>query len=379
MPSAKGILAHPAVRRVLALDPKDGRKTEQVETDEAPPKQKNGAGSGADAAPHLPWELVDEPRHQQLARRAGRALLWATVGLLVLLGLRSVIAPPRAVHEVRQVTKSSPAEEFPQTEAQAVATRFARSYLTLPGGPGKQPQQVRSQRAAEMRQDTAVDLSSTWDGTGTQSVLTLLPGDVRATSATAATVDVLAEVDNVKQKTTPAPKPKPGQKPVKATTTQQHHRGWLTLSVPVQEVGGRVVVSASPLFRSTPAAQAPSEQSRITEDTAASDATRANVDAFLRAWAGNDAAQLRAVTAPGARLSPLGQQLTYSQLSRWAVEKAPGSQNTRTGHAQVVWKTASGASITQRYTLQLQKVAAGGTTDLRVATATADPTTTEEN
>lgn len=392
----------PLVRKVLALpEPKPDYDDEPEAGAPRPAARK--AGSQAS-----PWETVDETKGQETRRKAGMVVLWCAVAFFVLLGIRSLFVGGQAA----QPAPAAATSEFPTGEAQAVADRFITNYLTLPGN----DQDAQDARQKALAQDTPLDLSNTWNGDGSQQVLTVLPGQVEQLGAGTAQVRLLVQVadaastpaataspstttpskpakhakgkdgktkksDTKKEK--PAP---PTTPPAQPAATAPKDATWLNVVVPVQMAGGRVVVSGAPVFTSSPKAGAvnPPEAPADT-DSALSDRTRGTVTAFFQAWAGDDGAALDAATAPGARMAPLGSAVTFEKLVDWRVYAAKDhgkpqpssaptpkpSQRQRQASAVVAWRLPSGATLTQTYTVTLRTVTGSGITDWRVAQATA--------
>ncbi|MGO4417247.1 hypothetical protein AB4Z54_00325, partial [Streptomyces sp. MCAF7] len=75
-----------------------------------------------------PWPTHEERSGAVFMRRFGRGLVWTVVVLAAVTGVRSWFWPDEASAPAPAPVKSA-APSYPDAEAQAVASRFARAYL----------------------------------------------------------------------------------------------------------------------------------------------------------------------------------------------------------------------------------------------------------
>ncbi|MFF6984259.1 conjugal transfer protein [Streptomyces sp. NPDC008343] len=286
-----------------------------------------------------PWSTLDEKSGTAALRRLGRGALWAVVGLAVITGVRSWIIPNDSAPESTPTpTKTAPA--YPSDEAQAVAGRFARLYLTWDDD---DPDTRAAALAAVLPKDS--DTAMGWDGHGQQDVLAVQPGAVvTATQGQARVrVDVLIRV--TEQEATPAA----GKK--KATPAKTADR-WIGLDVPVVQTAGTVVVTGAPGMVGMPTSGPEAPELKTPEaDADFARQTTETVDTFFKAYAGGDTA---AVTAPGATVPPLPSGVTLVGVKSWTADAGTGDD--RTGTAHVTWQLG-GAQVEQTYRIELTRVA----------------------
>ncbi|MEU5900349.1 conjugal transfer protein [Streptomyces venezuelae] len=278
-------------------------------------------------------------------RRVGKAVLWAVVGLMAAGGVRAAFFPPTptVVHDKRPATPANARDDVPEADAQQVAARYARSYLTWSAANPKA-------RGEELARDLpkGADTDAGWDGNGSQLVAQTIPGTVRQTAPHQARVSVDARVSSTQGS---------GKK---ARTVSSWHR----LEIPVAASGGRVLVAGEPALvglRSPVDWKAPGQP---TPDNDFSRKTRTAIVAFFKAWADGTENQ---ATAPGAAISPIGSDLTFRALDSWAAQKGSGPR--RTGIAEVRWEMA-GAVVQQTYRITLDEVTASGASRWQVRQVT---------
>jgi hypothetical protein len=247
---------------------------------------------------------------------AGRILLWATLVVLLVAGIRSIIGP--------RVLPSGPTTgqrvSFPADAAKAYATRFAQAYLTYDqSSPGAHAGAL----AAFLAPGEAVPA---WDGAGKETVANLVPANLEMRGTDVAVVTVAAEVD----------------------------AGWVYLAVPVRVSEAAMVVTAPPTFVAPPAtASLPAETGVSNPDTGLAMSLMPMLKAFFTAYAAGDATQLRYFEAPGSHLQGLGGTVSLGGVVN--VVAAPGGI-TRRLSVTVAWRTGSGASLMQAYDLDVQQV-----------------------
>lgn len=304
-----------------------------------PPAQVDPPPECASGAVDIPgWTLEPERRRFRLGRVLGKVLLFGAATVVMAVGVRSLVAPQHS-----DAPAPSTAAEFP-TDASAIAARFATAYLTTQGDP--------AERTGILAMDVApnAQVATDWHGTGTSRADAVLPADLHiADNRRSAWVSVLARVTTLTPRTS-------------GRATQATR--WVTLSVPLQAVGGRAVVSGTPAFVSMPV---PGEidQSLVQTptDEAVTTATRDGAQAFFKAFGSSDAAAVEQATAPGAAIQPLGAGISLKSVDSWSVEE--GSSSARTAHAAVTW-ILSGSTVQQSYRVGLIATSAGGTQAWRV-------------
>lgn len=365
------------------------------------------------------YAILHESSGQRRLRKARRVGIYLLLAVVVLGALRSLTMDGSRTTVVEKSTASS---EFPTGEAQAIAARFTRSYMTLPSGEAGDPSQAAEDRLKLLRRDSPADFTDSWNGRGSQTVLSVLPGQVRVASATTATVEVLVQVATgedtkpeetpEKPKGTPSPSSTPSpsktpktskkagaagtavvvpaaaddEKPAAAEPTPQ----WFAVSVPVQTTDDRVIVTGTPAFGSFPDAGQMSDSPAPMANERLSRSTERHAEAFFQAWSSGDETSLDAATAPGAQLRPL-HGLRFVGLTDWQVheqDNSPGTStakpttretDTREAAATVRWQLPGGAQVTQQYEVTLRAVKGGGVTDWRVSEARAHTTNPAES
>lgn len=355
------------------------------------------------------WAPIDTSDERARVRKLGRVVLWCVVGLLVFIGLRSMLSSSDRTPAAAPSAKPTAGASFPTGQAQAVAQRWAKNYLTF-NGQNDQATQARKQALAQDT-STGIDLDRAWNSAGVQSVSALLPGQVTASSDTAATVTVYAQVSDTDPAASPSSSPSPSStssapkassKP-KATkkaakketkksaadlsTAQVVPAGlgsddntaaspsasagsdWIGLTIPVGWDGHRVVVTGLPAFVGLPQpGDATQDQGKLPQsDSSLSAKTRTTAETFFRAYAGSDAGALQAVAAPGASLAPLGGQVQLGTVQSWTVYAGSGTaaRKSRSAQAVVIWR-AGDAQLTQAYDVRLVNVTGGAASEWRV-------------
>lgn len=316
----------------------------QEDGDETPTK----VDQHAEVAPG--WTMEREPRRDSWRRNVGRTLVFGTVALLALLGVRSLFVRPAEPEADERTT-------FPVQAAQATASRFAATYLASAATDDE-----RRARTAMLALDIAggASVKTDWSGSAGATVGQVVPGALQVSEdGQRAAVTVLVLMQRPKSAAS-----KPADEPAEPAAQ------WVGLSVPVVADQGRVGVSASPAFVALPSPpEVKGAPSDAADDTATATETRDGAEAFFRAFAGTDAAALEQATAPGAHIEPVGGAVTFVSLDAWDV--AEGSPDERAARALVTWEVA-GATIQQSYRLTLSAISAGGDRSWRVQSVTAD-------
>jgi hypothetical protein len=282
--------------------------------------------------------MLDERSGSAFARRLGRGVLWTMVGAFALLGAKSVLLPKQTPAAPAQTTNPAQAGPvYPADEAQAVAARYARAYLSWDEAT---PETRAASLAAVL--PAGADTKTGWDGKGRQDVLAVESGTVTPSAQKQARVRVDVLVRSV-----PAAPPKKGAPAAPALPAY-----WVGLDVPVVQAAGRVIVTGPPGMVGIPGAgpKAP-ELTGPEADTAFGEQTAETVAKFFAAYAaGGD---VEAVTAPGASVPPLPMGVLLVEVTSWTADRGSGAD--RTGTARVMWRTG-GAQLEQTYRVELTRV-----------------------
>ncbi|MFE7412721.1 hypothetical protein [Streptomyces laurentii] len=287
--------------------------------------------------PAAPWVTLDERSGSAFARRLGRGVLWTLVGAFALLGAKSVLLPKQTPAPAQSAAPAQAGPAYPAGEAQAVAARYARAYLSW-------DEAVPETRAAALAAvlPEGADTKTGWDGKGKQDVLAVEAGTVTPAAQKQARVRV-----DVLVRAAPAAPPKKG-----APAAPVLPASWVGLDVPVVQAAGRVIVTGPPGLVGIPAAGPKAPELTIPEaDVAFGEQTAETVQKFFAAYA--DGGDVEAVTAPGASVPPLPAGVSLVEVASWTADK--GSGPDRTGTALVTWRTG-GAQLEQTYRVELTRV-----------------------
>ncbi|MEU5418394.1 conjugal transfer protein [Streptomyces sp. NPDC020667] len=314
-------------------------------TGQVPPEA--GAQGASDS--QVPWQIEDEKSGAKFAVKAGRGVLWGVVALAAITGVRSWIWAPAPAKPVQAKADSGP--QYPVEEAQAVAARFARSYLTWDEG---DPQARADALARDLPR--GADAAAGWNSKGRQQVLVVQPstvsvlGDKRArvrvdvlvNTPDAAPADKGDKKDDGKKDDA---KKDDGKKDAKSATR------WMGLEVPVVQAAGRVVVTGQPgivgVPNSGPSVPAPGSASN---DMEFGEKTRGVVGEFFSKYATGES---DSVAAPGASIPALPSGMTLGAVRSWTVDE--GSGTDRIGTAGIIWNLG-GAEIEQTYRVKVTRV-----------------------
>lgn len=284
-------------------------------------------GTGPAAQPPTAWRPLEEPSGTVFLRRLGRTVLWGVVVLAAVTGVRSWIVPNHTTVVVAPAAK--PAPSYPSAQAQDVASRWARAYLSW-----DQNNPTARATALSMDMPQGTDTTVGWDGHGEQSVLAAQPGAVTVLGQGQARVrvDVLVQASASS-----------------GTAAVPSH--WVGLDVPVVDVAGQIVVTGEPgiVGMPEPVANAPAPTA-VESDAAMTALTQSSVQQFFTLYASGDTST---VAAPGAVIPALPGGMTFTSLESWAVDQGTGS--TRIGTAVVQWGI-SGAVLEQTYRVSITEV-----------------------
>ncbi|MFI1798312.1 conjugal transfer protein [Streptomyces sp. NPDC020379] len=308
------------------------------------------AGAKAPPDSQVPWRIEDEKSGAKFAVKAGRGVLWGVVALAVITGVRSWIWAPAPAKPAPAKADSGP--RYPVEEAQAVAARFARSYLTWDEG---DPQARAAALARDMPRGT--DTSDGWNSKGHQQVLVVQPSTVSVLGDKRARVrvDVLVNTPD----TAPAPADKgdkkdDGKKDDSKNDAKKDAKSatrWMGLEVPVVQASGRVVVTGQPGIVGVPNSgpSVPAADSK-SNDMDFGDKTRGVIEEFFSKYATGES---DSVAAPGASIPALPSGMTLEAVRNWTVDE--GSGTDRVGTAVVSWNVG-GAAIEQTYRVKVTRV-----------------------
>ncbi|GHF44188.1 hypothetical protein GCM10010218_26880 [Streptomyces mashuensis] len=331
--------------------------------------EAGGAGSGpapqgGTAGSQVPWQLEDENSGAKFAVKVGRGVLWAVVALAAITGVRSWIWAPAAPKPAPVQVQSGP--DYPVQEAQSVAARFARAYLTWDES---DPQARADALARDMPRGT--DTTTGWNSKGHQEVIVAQPGQVSllADKRARVRVDVLVKGPATDQQQQQQSQPKPDDKDKKTDDAKKDDKDkkpddkskpatakpsttrWVGLEVPVVRVSGRIVVTGQPgivgVPASGPAVPAPATSSA---DMEFGDKTRDVVEEFFRKYA---AGEPESVAAPGTYIPALPPGMALGSVRTWSVDQ--GSGTDRVGTAVVSWQVGA-AELEQTYRVKVTRV-----------------------
>ncbi|WP_070014727.1 conjugal transfer protein [Streptomyces nanshensis] len=288
------------------------------------------------------WEEEEEPRRRAWARRGGRVVIWALIALAIVSGVRSWLYPATPPSTGRDAGQEQRHNAVPETQAQLIGARFARSYMTWDSRSPKA-------REKELARDLAkgADATMGWDGSGAQVAAQAIPGPVtqRGDHRARVRVDVRVSYNS-------------GRSGKEVTSA------WRGLEVPVTETHGRVLVTGQPALVGLPTPVPYDEPDAPASDSGLSADTRRTVKDFLTAWAEGSEDQ---AAAPGADIEPLGDGIALASLGDWAIDE--GSGHKRTGTATVTWKLAGG-ELQQTYRITLTTVSASAASRWQVQAVT---------
>ncbi|MGI5353549.1 conjugal transfer protein [Streptomyces sp. CA-250714] len=310
---------------------RNGHSKPQVATE---PKQTR--------TPVTPWAIHEEKSGTRALVTAGRIALWAVVALAAITGVRSWFWPNEPAPAPPPKVQQGPT--YPVQDAQAVATRFAYSYLTWDEA---KPEERTKALARDMPK--GMDTSAGWNAKGQQSVLIVQPGRVDELGDKRARVHVDALVST------------PGETG-KGKKTPPAEQKWVGLEVPVLYTSGRIVVTGQPGIVGVPTSgPSVTDQNTVDSDVELSAHTQSTVETFFTEYAKGES---DTVTAPGATVPPLPAGMTLLDVQSWNVDKGKGDD--RTGTAVVRWQIG-GAELEQTYRVELTRVASAAAERWQVA------------
>lgn len=301
-----------------------------------------------------PARITEKPATQRRSATAGgrwkllafRYVILAAVLMIVVSGIKSILTPPASIEASvkSQVLQQLGGQGFPAQQAEAVAVRYASSYLNF-------SQPSAQVRAASLQpylpsQQTTIGSSAGWNGSGSQSLIAgPIPAGIQVQNSTNAIVTVAAE-------------------------TNQNR--WLYLAIGVRAGNGGAVVTGLPAFVPPPPKLNVSTPTAIQPDQQVTAAMQPILNGFFAAW-GASSPSLPRYLAPQASLAAqagLSGALTEANVSNISV---PPGGSTRTLTCQVTWNVPGGGQLTQDYQVQIELVA-GSWSIVNVQGGVIDPT-----
>jgi hypothetical protein len=259
---------------------------------------------------------------------AGRLLLWTTLVVVGVTGLRTLLLGSPAGDGV--AVAPDPAAAFPVQAGMASAALFATDYLTW------EP----SQRAARaLRMSAALGdaaRGSEVSGEAEQAVEQVVPVGIEVGDPGVAVATIAVRVLRI--------------------DAEETAREWLHVAVPlVADPEGAVRVTGAPVLVPAP----PEAGVDVTHPPAGTDSAAAQelaepLAAFFRAYAEGDATEVRyLVTDDSAVGGGLDGQVAFERLERVTVAAGRGPERVAT--ATVRWRTGS-ATVAQSYRVTVRRV-----------------------
>jgi Conjugative transposon protein TcpC len=230
-----------------------------------------------------------------------RIVVWI---VLLVIGYRGVMAiilnetPPS-----KHPAASSPAPQFPATQASAYAWQFGQVYLNASPA-------TASQRASELAPflPHGADPQLGWDGSGTLQLQAEQVASIDVRDAHHAVVLLLCRVNG----------------------------NLMELGVPIYAASdGSMVLSSEPAWLPAPKRASPPSPAPVSSDQATQNDLMSQLPAFFQAYAGGKQDTLDRYLYPGARVTGLGGAVTFGSL---AAVKAPPGGTERDIVATVIWR-----------------------------------------
>lgn len=280
----------------------------------------------------VPWEVATPSRRQRVAR----AVVIASVGFFAFVGVWRVFVAPTRAPEAQAPTEVPQSWGVDMTAAASVAERAARDFVAVGDG---------SARTAALSQTWAGAGSAGWDGAGK---LAVVDSYVASTTVEGERVNVLVAVEV----TTP---------PEAKTQTQ----GWVGVLVPIVNPTTTPSVAGSPALVGLPAAPTSSSAAIAHEtDQELTEITRADIEAFARAWPGGD---VDALVAPGGSVDAPALTGASAKVTSWRVYA--GNSESRQAALSIAWKLGD-ATLTSQYTVTIVPVKAHDATRWQIFSIT---------
>lgn len=257
-----------------------------------------------------------------IARTAGRATLWACVGLLLVRGVGDVLADPQRATTTAPIRSRAP---FPDGDALAFAAGFARTYLTTGA---RHEARLASYFSNKSLSDQAMPAASS-----------------RGPGAAVAEATVAREV----------PLGDSRALITVATLLRDGHTRYLTVPVARDDHRGLAVYDL-PWFSAPPVAGAVEAPAVIPLSGRDGEAVADLARRFLRIYLhGEDESALAYFLAPDAHVAPIGTGLAVEaieEVARLGATPGRGMQLTAT---VLVRDRASGSTFRQRYRVAVER------------------------
>lgn len=278
------------------------------------------------ATDHL-WEPLKPSR----AQRAFQAVLVVGVAGVLAANVWS-LAHPRSVVTGPQSMVLPETVGVDVAGASAVAEEAAWAFLNLD-----------DPTVREARLETVWSVpTSSWDGKGSITVDPARVYTVKTTVKDASSVDVLVAVH------------------VSSDTASS----LVGVLVPVALTGQGAAVVGAPSIVGLPAPAELDAPATPTADAQLTSDTKADIEAFFKAWAAGD---VSALAAPGATIPAPPASLGTLTVDSWRAFEGTGS--SRAGQAHVTW-LIGGAQLSSTYTLTLTQVSGGDASRWQVSSLT---------
>ena len=279
-------------------------------------------------AQHQLGAHVDSLRNRRadaggLVRTAGRATLWACVGLLLVRGVGDVLADTEPVATTAPIRTS--AASFPDGDALAFATGFTRTYLTTDTS--------RRSRLGSYFANTSLSDQATPKASS------------RGPGAAVAEATVAREV----------PLGDSRALITVAALLRDGRTRYLTVPVARDEHGGLAVYDL-PSFSAPPVAGTAEAPATVPLSGPDGDAVADLTRRFLRVYLhGEDESALAYFLAPDAHVAPLGTGLAVEAIEEVARLAASPGRGTQLAATVLLRDRISGATFRQRYRLTVER------------------------
>ena len=265
--------------------------------------------------------------------KALRVGIYSVVGLLLLGGLKNIVAPSNGpdAQTITETVRANLGENgFPAAAAEGFAVRFAQIYLATDPA----DQEDRLNRLAVYSPDAA---DGSWGWTGSTGKQDIIAGPVVAARPALkdknfATVTVAAQVSS---------------------------KAWVYLAVPIYAAdNGSLVVSGPPAFVAPPArADSPGDDAITTRDDVL-EATLATalMPGFFKAWAASNSVELDRYTAKDATAAArngLAGAMTLEKVGDIAMPR--DGEDVRVGEVEVTWNIKGAGTYIQNYVVTVTR------------------------
>lgn len=304
-------------RRGKAKAPKAGKPGKGAKAAKGPKPSSPGKGMAGGR-----WKI-----------KALRVAIYSLVGLLLLGGLKNIVAPSKGpdAQAITEAVRANIGDNgFPTDAAEGFAVRFASIYLDT----DPNTQEDRLNRLAVFSPDAA---DGSWGWTGSVGKQSIIAGPVVASKPVLkdknfATVTVTAQVTS---------------------------KAWVYLAVPVYASNtGNLVVSGPPAFVAPPArADSPGDDAITTRDDALEQTLgTALMPGFFKAWAASNSVELDRYTAKDATQAArngLAGAMTLDKVGEITMPR--DGENTRVGEVEVTWNIKGAGTYIQNYVVTVTK------------------------